>query len=72
MDLSLGALAASLVVGAVGFGLFIYGKKQARLPQFIVGLVMMVYPYFVAGPVAMLSIAVALVVTLTVALRSGM
>jgi hypothetical protein len=36
----------SFLIGSVGFGFFIYGKKQSRLPQLIAGLLMMVYPYF--------------------------
>ena len=72
MDFSAGTLIASLVVSSIGFGFFLYGKKQVRFPQLIVGLVMMIYPYFVAGPVAVWSIAGALVLALVVAVRLGM
>ena len=72
MDLSIGTLISSLVVSSVGFGFFLYGKKQARLPHFVVGLAMMGYPYFVPGPLAMWSIAGALVLALVLAVRSGM
>jgi len=36
----------SLVPSAIGFVLFMYGKKQARWPQLSAGLLLMVYPYF--------------------------
>jgi hypothetical protein len=36
----------SLIPSGVGFVLFIYGKKEARFPQLISGLLLMVYPFF--------------------------
>ena len=62
---------ASLVVSSVGFGVFLYGKREARFPQLLVGLVMMVYPYFVSGTAATWSIAGALLLGLTLAVRAG-
>ena len=51
-----GSFMASLAVGSVGFGLFLYGRKQQAMPQLGVGVTMMVYPYFVTGTVLMLGI----------------
>lgn len=34
----------SLIPGGIGFVLFVYGKKQQRLPQLVGGLLLMVYP----------------------------
>jgi hypothetical protein len=48
MDLSAPALIASLILGLVGFVLFGYGKKQARAPQMVAGVVLMIGPYFTA------------------------
>jgi hypothetical protein len=56
LDLSPGYLLASLVVSSVGFGLFIYGKKQVRIPHLVAGVGLMVYPYFVTNVWAMLGI----------------
>jgi hypothetical protein len=57
MDLSsTGSLYASLLVGSIGLGLFMYGRKLNRMPQVGVGASMMVYPYFVTGVVPMLSL----------------
>ena len=37
----------SLVIGSIGFGLFVYGKKQTRFPHLFAGIALMVYPYFI-------------------------
>ncbi len=71
MDFSAGTLFASLLVSSLGFGLFIYGKKQVRGPQLIVGLVMMAYPYVISDPLVMCGVAVGLIVGLVGALRMG-
>lgn len=52
--------------------LFVYGKRQERMPQLVVGALLMVYPYFVGDVTWMLSIGGVLLGALTVALRSGM
>ena len=69
--MSTGAIIASFVVGTVGFGLFLYGKNEARLPQLAVGLVMMSYPYFVSNVAVTWAIGCALVLGLVGALRAG-
>jgi hypothetical protein len=66
------ALLASLLVGSIGFVSFAYGKKQSRLPQMLVGIALMVFPYFVASVPLMLGIAAALIAGLVVMLRLGM
>lgn len=68
----MGTLFSSLVVSSVGFGLYLYGKKQARFPHLIVGIAMMGFPYFVPGPLAMFGVAGALGLGLFFAVRSGM
>ena len=72
MDLSPVSLLASLLVSTVGFSLFIYGKKQLRLPQLATGIALMVYPYFVAGPLWVIAMATALVLGLWLAVQSGL
>ena len=72
MQLSAGSLFASLVVSAIGYALFSYGKKQSRLPQLAAGVALMVYPYFVAGWIAMLGIGAGLVLALWLAVRAGL
>jgi len=72
MDLSIGSLIASLLVSSTGFGLFLYGKKQLRMPQLVAGIAMMAYPYFITEPLAMCGITVAIGLALILALRFGL
>lgn len=72
MDFSPGPLIASLLVGTIGFGLFLYGKKAERMPQLLTGVVLMVFPYFVPGVIAMLIVTALLLGGLKLALRNGM
>jgi hypothetical protein len=51
------AILASVVIGSVGLGLFMYGKRQRRVPHLVAGIVLMVYPYFVGSVAAMAAIA---------------
>ena len=71
MDFSAGYLFASLFVSTIGFGVWIYGKKQRRMPQSFTGLAMIVYPYFLGSPAWILGIGAALLVGLWLVLRAG-
>jgi hypothetical protein len=71
MNLSPGYLMASMLVSTVGFGLFVYGKKQSRLPQLVTGIALMVYPLFVASVAWMLGIAGALIGAMWLTTRHG-
>lgn len=44
----------SFLIGLIGFALFLYGKKEGRLPFLTVGIALMVYPYFVKSTLLML------------------
>jgi len=59
------------VTGGIGFVLFVYGKKQERIPQMVAGVAFMVYPYFVNSVSVMVGIGVALGVALWWAIRAG-
>ncbi len=72
MDLDGNSLIASLLVGSVGFVSFAYGKKQHRLPQMLVGVALMAFPYFVPGVLPMIGIAVALCGVLALLLKLGL
>ena len=69
MDAS--SLFASMIIGTIGFGFFLYGKKQQRWPQLVTGLVLMIFPYFVGGVALMLAISGAVVGAMMLALRAG-
>jgi hypothetical protein len=72
MDLSAGPLIASLLIGTIGFGLFLYGKKAQRMPQLVSGLALMVYPYFVPGLGWMIGVGVLVIAALLAAVRYGL
>ena len=61
----------STLISGGGVGFFIYGKKQARVPHLIAGIVLLVYPYFVANPWVMLGIAGVVLALLWVIVRFG-
>lgn len=71
MDLSAGSLFASLMVSTVGFGFFRYGKSATRTPHLLIGLGLMVFPYFVPSPWWMIGIAVAAIGLLVLWTRAG-
>ncbi|HEX8792198.1 MAG TPA: hypothetical protein VF765_14690 [Polyangiaceae bacterium] len=71
MDLDANAILASIMIGTVGLGVFIYGKRQSRLPQMIAGVVLMAYPYFVSNVLLMAGIAMGLLAALWLVVRLG-
>ena len=50
-----------LLFGSVGFGFFIYGKKQKAFVPLVCGLVLMVIPYFISNTILLVAIGVALI-----------
>jgi len=53
-----------IVFGAIGMGAFLYGKNLSRLGPLFIGLILMIYPYFVSGIFLMWGIGIALCVWL--------
>jgi 4-hydroxybenzoate polyprenyltransferase len=72
MNLDDNSLLASLFAGLIGAAFFMYGKRQGRLPQMVVGVALVVYPYFVSSVALMGAIAVGLFVALWAAIRLGL
>lgn len=70
-DFTPAQLFASFLIGTIGFGVLMYGKKQGRLPQLVVGVAMCGYPAFVSSVGWMIAIFCALVAGLVVAVRAG-
>lgn len=62
----------SMVVGTVGGGLFMYGKKQSRLPQLLTGIALFVESTFVPSVSWMIASAVAAVLVLVGVVRAGL
>lgn len=71
VDLDANAILASIMIGTVGLGVFIYGKRQSRLPHMIAGIGLMAYPYFVSNVLLMAGIAMALLAALWLVVRLG-
>jgi hypothetical protein len=72
MYFSVGWFLVTFVVTTVGYGFFLYGKKQARLPPLVAGLVLMIYPGFVPWPWLILLIAGAVLGSLWLGTRAGL
>ena len=66
------SLLASVLVGSIGMGLFIYGRRQRRAPHLAIGIVLMVFPYLVPRVALMFVIAAALVGLLWLASYLGL
>ena len=62
---------SGFVVSTVGMGFFMYGKKQHRAPQMAFGVLAMVFPYFVGGPLLIFGIFAALLALMWLAIRMG-
>ncbi|HMB56718.1 MAG TPA: hypothetical protein VKM35_05875 [Arenimonas sp.] len=50
------SLVWGMLFGSIGFGYFIYGKKQSQLLPLFCGIGLMLFPYFVDGTAWMLLI----------------
>jgi hypothetical protein len=64
-------LMASMLVSSIGFVLLVYGRKLARGPQLVAGVVLTVFPYFVSSVAVTLVIAAVLLAALWLAVRLG-
>ena len=65
-------LLVSLFVSTVGFAIFMYGRKQSRVPQLAVGVLMMVTPYFLPSALVVGAVGGALAVLLFVLVRMNL
>ncbi len=64
-------LIASLLMSCVGYVAFSYGKRQRRPPPLAIGLLLMIFPYFVDTASAIYGIGVALCVLLWFLVKQG-
>lgn len=71
METDPGALMASLLTGLLGSAVFIYGKKQGRLPHMLAGVILCIFPFFVTNPLAVGAIAAGVVALLAAAVHFG-
>lgn len=59
----------AFLIGTVGFSIFLYGKREARLPQVITGMLLMASPFAIRDPLWMGCAAVLLIAALKVTLQ---
>jgi hypothetical protein len=57
---STAVLVWGLLFGSIGFGFFLYGKKQKAIVPLITGIVLCVVPYFIANVYALVMVGVIL------------
>jgi hypothetical protein len=50
-----------MVFGVIGFGFFIYGKKQKAIVPLITGVALFVFPYFISNVYILIFVGVVLV-----------
>ena len=55
---------SGVLFGSIGMAAFIYGKKQGKTSPMIIGVVMMVYPYFITNTLISYVVGVGLTVGL--------
>jgi hypothetical protein len=39
----------SMLIGTIGFGYFIYGRKQMKGSALVAGIILCIYPYFLSN-----------------------
>lgn len=71
MSMDLNAMLLSLIPSGIGFVLFVYGKKQARWPHMVAGILLMAYPYFTDTVLSMIAVGAAIGGALWMALQMG-
>ncbi len=49
-----------MLFGSLGFGYFLYGKKQGAVMPLVCGLLLMVFPYFISNNVLVVLVGLAL------------
>ena len=71
MDLNTNNLLLGAFIGLLGLALLMYGRKAVRAPHIVVGLILLVYPYFVGSFLVEVAVAIVLVAGLTLVSRLG-
>ena len=70
---SLAGLIGGMIFGSIGFIAFIYGKKMSEFKPMLMGILLMLYPYFVRNTVALYMTGVVLTVFLFIwRMKEGM
>lgn len=62
MDLSFSSLMAGLLFGSMGIYFIRRGKKEAHIPYALVGLCLLVFPYFIENTILLWALGLGLIV----------
>jgi hypothetical protein len=60
MELNIPSLFLMLIFSSIGFGYFLYGKRQQEFVFLLTGLGLMIYPYIVSGTFAVTAVGLVL------------
>jgi hypothetical protein len=71
VDLDGNQILLSLLVSGIGLVLFMYGKRQSRIPQLVTGVVLCIFPYFVSNLWLMGGITLAILFVCWALIKSG-
>ena len=66
------ALILSLLFGVLGSAIFIYGKKQSRIPHMVTGVLLCIYPYFFSNLYLLTGVGIFLCLALVGAVKLGL
>jgi hypothetical protein len=72
VDLNLNNILFGGFISLIGLALLMYGRKAVRVPHIVVGLVLMIYPYFVGSLLVEVAVAIVLVAGLALTSRLGL
>ena len=67
--MSSATIIVGFIVSTVGFSIFLYGRKQKRAPQFLVGLFLLALPLILPDPIPMFVASVVLLFALRLAVN---
>jgi hypothetical protein len=59
--LNTASLLWGLLFGSIGLGFFIYGRKQRTVVPLVIGLALMIFPYFVSSTVLLVAVGAVLI-----------
>jgi len=71
VDIGVNNLLLGIFISTVGLALLMYGRKAGRVPHIVVGLLLMIYPYFVGNLWIEVAVAFVLIASLALLSRLG-
>ncbi|OHB69972.1 MAG: hypothetical protein A2W23_03545 [Planctomycetes bacterium RBG_16_43_13] len=69
--MSVSTLVTAIIFSSIGLAYFIYGKKQRQPVPLVIGILLMVYPYFIPGLLTSIIVGLLLTIIPFIAKRMG-